>query len=565
MKLLLAIGVLNALFTICQYRFPNVTRPFQELFAMGDRHIDLLSEQGRAFGFFVNPNTNAVMLLLLAVPSVALFRLTSQFRYLVLGSFVMATIVLTGSRTGLVLAAVAIVVLCVASRKFSYLIVLAPIAWGAYESLEFLVRTGAVRDWFPYLAELLLKIDGALHGDGFDLASVNSFHSRLENWELALDWYRTRPWLGCGPLREVLPSFVDNYYVYLLSRYGLVGLSLYALYSVYVAALAIAALLRRSRPQSDWALVALTSVVVVNVANYTMDAFIIVPIGSVCLLYSGFMVSLMDMSRTAPKMRRQAGSVPRRRRILPQMAGPYARLAFFAVNAPWQSQWRGRHRQRSNAGAKSFGHGISWAAPAVKLALSRAIPATIVPRRVARFNVGRRSRETPMRVWLLHIGEDLPVDGAVRRFRYSYLAEALAERGHDVLRWAPTFRHNTKRHRFADDRRVEVGPRYAIQFVHSPGYRRNVGLQRLRAYRALGRRIRGLMRREQPPDVLVAAIPSLEWADAAVAYGRARSIPVIVDVRDPWPDVFSTRLAIFHAFGRAAAVRPLSTPGQASM
>ena len=30
-----------------------------------------------------------------------------------------------------------------------------------------------------------------------------------------------------------------------------------------------------------------------------------------------------------------------------------------------------------------------------------------------------------MRVWLLHIGEDLPVDNAARTFRYGYLAKAL--------------------------------------------------------------------------------------------------------------------------------------------
>jgi glycosyltransferase involved in cell wall biosynthesis len=143
-----------------------------------------------------------------------------------------------------------------------------------------------------------------------------------------------------------------------------------------------------------------------------------------------------------------------------------------------------------------------------------------------------------LRVWLLHIGEDLPLDGATRRFRYSYLAEAFAECGHDVLRWAPTFRHYGKTHRFNSDRRVEVAPRYAIQFVHSPGYRRNVSFERLRMYRTLERRFRQLSAKEMPPDLIVAAIPSLEWASAATEYGRLHQIPVVIDVRDLWPDVF---------------------------
>ena len=147
-----------------------------------------------------------------------------------------------------------------------------------------------------------------------------------------------------------------------------------------------------------------------------------------------------------------------------------------------------------------------------------------------------------MFVWLLHIGEQLPVNAAPRTFRYGYLARALAERGHQVLRWAPTFNHYTKCQRFETDRRQDFGDRYAIQFVHSPGYRRNVSLERLRTYRILGERFRRLAAHEVAPDLIVAAIPSLEWAEAAVEFGRLRGIPVVIDVRDLWPDVFLNAL-----------------------
>src|SRR4029078_4519190 len=73
---------------------------------------------------------------------------------------------------------------------------------------------------------------------------------------------------------------------------------------------------------------------------------------------------------------------------------------------------------------------------------------------------------------------------------------------------------------------------------HSPGYRRNVSFERLRMYRVLERRFRQLAARETPPDLIVAAMPSLEWASAASDYGRARGVPVVIDVRDLWPDVF---------------------------
>jgi glycosyltransferase involved in cell wall biosynthesis len=147
-----------------------------------------------------------------------------------------------------------------------------------------------------------------------------------------------------------------------------------------------------------------------------------------------------------------------------------------------------------------------------------------------------------MNIWLLHIGEDLPIDGKTRLFRYGYLAQAIQEQGHQVLRWAPTFRHSTKTQRFSTDIRIKMTPEYAIQFVHAPGYRQTTSLARLRTYQILGKRFRQLAENESPPDVLVAAIPSLEWADAAVAYGRSHQVPVVVDVRDLWPDVFPSAL-----------------------
>jgi glycosyltransferase involved in cell wall biosynthesis len=144
-----------------------------------------------------------------------------------------------------------------------------------------------------------------------------------------------------------------------------------------------------------------------------------------------------------------------------------------------------------------------------------------------------------MRVWLLHIGEHLPIDGTSRLLRYGSLARALEDRGHQVLRWAPTFHHATKTFRATSDRRIQVSDSHSIQLVHAPGYRRNVSLSRLRSYRVLGQRFRTLARQEARPDVIVAAIPSLDWAQAAVEFGKARNIPVVIDTVDVWPDVFA--------------------------
>jgi hypothetical protein len=321
-RFLLALGMLNAIFTLAQYLFPTATQFLQELYTTDSRHIELLPEQGRAFGFFANPNTNAVMLLLLSLPGLALFQLTRRTSYLVLGGLVFASVLLTASRTALILGAVMVAVLCIASRKTSYLVVLALSGWISYEVLEYLVDSGAVRDWFPYLSELLMKVHGALHGDQFDVTSINSFNARLAIWDEALEWFYARPIIGAGPLRDVIPSFADNYYIYLLSRYGITGLGFYALYTFYVAGLAVVGILSKRHPVKEWGMLTLAAVVTVNLANLTMEAFPNVPIATVTLLYAGYMACLTETP-----------SVRGRRRVNERMArvGPRTSLTLEAV------------------------------------------------------------------------------------------------------------------------------------------------------------------------------------------------------------------------------------------
>lgn len=145
-----------------------------------------------------------------------------------------------------------------------------------------------------------------------------------------------------------------------------------------------------------------------------------------------------------------------------------------------------------------------------------------------------------MNIWLLHVGEELPVDNNPRLFRYGHLAEALANRGHYVLRWAPTFQHARKQQRFDWDALVEVRPGYQIQFVHAAGYRRNVSWARFRSYQQLARNFARLAPTHKAPDVIVSGIPSPAWCDAALQFAAPRSVPVVVDVRDLWPDIFLT-------------------------
>lgn len=144
-----------------------------------------------------------------------------------------------------------------------------------------------------------------------------------------------------------------------------------------------------------------------------------------------------------------------------------------------------------------------------------------------------------MKVWVIQVGEPLPIDpGTPRLWRSGLLAEHLAARGHDVVWWGSTFVHRTKRHRHAADVGVSLGPRLELFMLHSPGYRRNVSLGRLRDHAVLGRRFRDLAEARPRPDVIHCGFPTIELAVEAARYGARHDVPVVLDARDLWPDIF---------------------------
>jgi glycosyltransferase involved in cell wall biosynthesis len=153
-----------------------------------------------------------------------------------------------------------------------------------------------------------------------------------------------------------------------------------------------------------------------------------------------------------------------------------------------------------------------------------------------------------MRVWLLQRAEPTPHDdnGAQRLLRTGILARTLVRAGHQVTWWTSSFDHYNRRQRFDADCLVEVEPGYDIRYLYGPSYRRTLSFQRLRNHRSVARRFSALADQIDPrPDVLVASVPTTELALAAVRFGRRAGIPVVLDIRDLWPDVFFDVLPAF--------------------
>jgi glycosyltransferase involved in cell wall biosynthesis len=145
-----------------------------------------------------------------------------------------------------------------------------------------------------------------------------------------------------------------------------------------------------------------------------------------------------------------------------------------------------------------------------------------------------------MKVWITAIGEPIPIDKAPRNrlFRAGYLAKILAEQGHHVVWWTSTFDHFQKAHVFRDDTTVQNEPYLEIRLLHGHGYGSNLSVWRILDHRKLAKKFYRAARRQEPPDIILCSFPTIELSRVAVRFGQERGIPVVLDMRDMWPDIF---------------------------
>ena len=145
-----------------------------------------------------------------------------------------------------------------------------------------------------------------------------------------------------------------------------------------------------------------------------------------------------------------------------------------------------------------------------------------------------------MRVWLITIGEPLPTYGTGDRLhRTGQLASRLVSEGHRVVWWSSTFDHARKRYRFRTDTWVDVTSQYRICLLHPRiGYSGHVSFARIVNHYLVAERFRRFASKEPVPDVILCSLPTLELSVEATSYGRRNAVPVVIDARDMWPDIF---------------------------
>lgn len=143
-----------------------------------------------------------------------------------------------------------------------------------------------------------------------------------------------------------------------------------------------------------------------------------------------------------------------------------------------------------------------------------------------------------MNIWLITTGEIIPLNQE-RYSRTGLLSKRLLQAGHQVSWWTTTFDHQHKTFLYKEDTEMLGLEGVSLLYVHAKqGYAKNVSWQRLCNHHQVAQRFRSLARIKQKPDLIYCSFPTIDLSYEAVRYGREFQVPVIVDVRDLWPDIF---------------------------
>lgn len=143
-----------------------------------------------------------------------------------------------------------------------------------------------------------------------------------------------------------------------------------------------------------------------------------------------------------------------------------------------------------------------------------------------------------MNIWLLTTGEIVPLNQE-RASRTGLLSKQLAQAGHQVSWWTTTFDHQYKTFLHASNTEKPGPAGVSMVYLHAKmGYQKNISVQRLRNHRQVALQFQNLARQKPKPDLIFCSFPTIDLSYKAVKYGEEQHVPVVIDVRDLWPDIF---------------------------
>ena len=142
-----------------------------------------------------------------------------------------------------------------------------------------------------------------------------------------------------------------------------------------------------------------------------------------------------------------------------------------------------------------------------------------------------------MNSWIIQTSEPIPLQEGIRGMRTAILVDKLLEKGHSVVWFTSAFDHFKKEWLFKKETEIMLKDGLKIVALKGIGYKKNISLLRFVDHRITAWKFRKIAHMMQKPDVIIANMPH-DIAYEAVIFAKGNNIPVLIDIRDPWPDIF---------------------------
>ena len=145
-----------------------------------------------------------------------------------------------------------------------------------------------------------------------------------------------------------------------------------------------------------------------------------------------------------------------------------------------------------------------------------------------------------MNIWIVTIGEPILNNSSnLRLHRHGLLAKYISENtSFKVTWWTSSFNHFTKEFEYDDDTDLNVNKNLQIKCLKGYGYNNNISLSRYYDHYLIQKKFSNRIISEVKPDIIITSYPTLGLSEESVKYAKKKSIPVLIDYRDLWPEVF---------------------------
>ena len=141
-------------------------------------------------------------------------------------------------------------------------------------------------------------------------------------------------------------------------------------------------------------------------------------------------------------------------------------------------------------------------------------------------------------ILLVKDGEPLPLHSNAKKLRTSLIASEMLRRGHEVTWFTSTFDHYEKSYHARSDKKISINENYTMELKYCGGYKKNLSLARVLHHWRLSRKLKKYLVKNNDFDLIICSYPPIEAAYEAVKFAKKYKIPIILDVRDKWPDTF---------------------------